>query len=346
MSHKVTQRLLTGAEVLETNDWAGRYIPLVPVYGEEVNVEGKRYLRSLIRDAKDPQRMFNYWRTTTTELVALSPKAPFIGPKGAFQTDQAKWETANTDTHAYIEYDGNVPPQRQAFAGVPAGALQEALNASDDMKAIIGMYDASLGARSNETSGRAILARQREGDVSTFHFIDNLSRAIEHAGRILIDLIPKVYTGERIVRVLGQDGAAASVQLGKPVVEIGPDGQPATNPVTGQPLSRISDFQKEFEGSAYRKESIQYAYQDLTHVAGCPVLRSDHLWDTLHLDPDDVEDALDKRLMELGIDNVCWTTPIDTVEDYVGFWSYVLGTELVSRVRPPDHEPAAMNAQT
>jgi hypothetical protein len=240
--HKVTQRLLTGAELLETNDWAGRYIPLVPVYGEEVNVEGKRFLRSLIRDAKDPQRMFNYWRTATTELVALAPKAPFIGPKGAFQTDAAKWETANTDTHAYIEYDGSMPPQRQAFAGVPAGALQEALNASDDMKSIIGMYDASLGARSNETSGRAILARQREGDVSTFHFIDNLSRAIEHAGRILIDLIPKVYTGERIVRVLGQDGAATSVQLGKPVVQIGPDGKPAVNPVTGQPLSRIYDL--------------------------------------------------------------------------------------------------------
>lgn len=242
MSYKVTQRLMTGAEILETNDWAGKYIPLVPVYGEEVNVEGKRYLRSLIRDAKDPQRMFNYWRTTTTELVALAPKAPFIGPKGAFETDKARWETANTDSHAYIEYDGNVPPQRQAFSGVPAGALQEALNASDDIKSIIGMYDASLGARSNETSGRAILARQREGDVSTFHFIDNLSRAIEHAGRILIDLIPKVYTGERIVRVLGQDGAASSVQLGRPVMQMGPDGQPAMNPETGQPLSRIYDL--------------------------------------------------------------------------------------------------------
>lgn len=242
MSHRVIQRLLTGAEILETNDWAGTYIPLVPVYGEEVNLEGKRCFRSLIRDAKDPQRMFNYWRTTTTELVALAPKAPFIGPKGAFQTDAAKWETANTDTHAYIEYDGQVPPQRQAFSGVPAGALQEALNASDDMKAIIGMYDASLGARSNETSGRAIMARQREGDVSTFHFIDNLSRAIEHAGRILINLIPKVYTGERIVRVLGQDGAATSVQLGKPVPQMGPDGQPVMNPATGQPLSRIYDL--------------------------------------------------------------------------------------------------------
>ncbi|MDO8380509.1 portal protein [Phenylobacterium sp.] len=207
-SSKVVQRVLTGAEVLETVDWAGRFIPIVPVYGEELHVDGKRRLRSLVRDAKDPQRMFNYWRTTSTELVALAPKAPFIGRKGAFETDSAKWASANVQTHAYIEYDGPEPPQRQPFSGVPAGALQEALNASDDMKSIMGLHDASLGARSNETSGRAIMARQREGDVSTFHYIDNLSRAIRHAGRILIDLIPKVYSAPRVVRVLGPGGEA------------------------------------------------------------------------------------------------------------------------------------------
>lgn len=207
-SHKVVQRVMTGAEVLETVDWAGRFIPIVPVYGEELHVDGKRRLRSLVRDAKDPQRMFNYWRTTSTELVALAPKAPFIGRKGAFETDASKWATANVQTHAYIEYDGPEPPMRQPFSGVPAGALQEALNASDDMKSIMGLHDASLGARSNETSGRAIMARQREGDVSTFHYIDNLSRAIRHAGRILIDLIPKVYSTPRVVRVLGPGGEA------------------------------------------------------------------------------------------------------------------------------------------
>ncbi len=210
-SHKVVQRIMTGAEVLETIDWAGKFIPIVPVYGEELMVDGRRRLRSLVRDAKDPQRMFNYWRTTSTELVALAPKAPFIGRKGAFETDSAKWATANVQSHAYIEYDGPEPPMRQPFAGVPAGALQEAMNASDDMKSIMGLYDASLGARSNETSGRAIMARQREGDVSTFHYIDNLSRAIRHAGRIMLDLIPKVYATPRVVRVLGPDGALKSV---------------------------------------------------------------------------------------------------------------------------------------
>jgi len=215
-SHKVTQRILTGAEVLETVEWAGKYIPIVPVYGEELHIDGRRRLRSLVRDAKDPQRMFNYWRTTSTELVALAPKTPFIGRKGAFETDAAKWATANTQTHAYIEYDGMEPPQRQGFAGPPAGAMAEALSAADDMKAIMGLYDASLGARSNETSGRAIMARQREGDVSTFHYIDNLNRAMRHAGRILLDLIPKVYATPRVVRVLGPDGQAKAVQVNQP----------------------------------------------------------------------------------------------------------------------------------
>lgn len=229
-SHKVTQYVLNGVETLETVDWVGRFIPVVPVYGDDVIVNERRYLRSLIRDAKDPQRMFNYWRTTATELVALAPKAPFIGPKGAFDFDP-NWATANTQSHAYLEYEGNVAPQRQAFAGVPAGALQEALNCSDDMKAIMGLYDASLGAQSNETSGRAIMARQREGDVSNFHFSDNLSRAIRHAGRIVLDLIPKVYTTERMVRILGVDGKPQSVPINQPVIlQDGQPPQPAPQP--------------------------------------------------------------------------------------------------------------------
>lgn len=216
-SYKVTQRIMTGCEVLETNPWKGRYIPIVPVYGDEVDVEGKRYFRSLIRDARDAQQMLNFWRTASTELVALAPKTPFIGRKGAFKTDARKWSTANTASHPYIEFDGDTPPVRQPFAGPPAGAIQEALNAQDDMKSILGIYDASLGAKSNETSGRAILARQREGDIATFHFIDNMSRAIRCGGRILVDLIPHYYSGERIVRTLGEDGTPKERQLGVPV---------------------------------------------------------------------------------------------------------------------------------
>jgi hypothetical protein len=120
---------------------------------------------------------------------------------------------------------------------VPAGALQEALNAADDMKSIIGIYDASLGARSNETSGRAILARQREGDVSTFHFIDNLSRAIRHGGRIILDLIPKVYSTERIIRVLGEDLAPATARIA-PTGSAFAEGRPSADYVPADESAR------------------------------------------------------------------------------------------------------------
>lgn len=222
-THVVTQRIITGCEILETNKWAGKYIPIIPVYGDSVIVDGERHLLSLVRFAKDPQQMFNYWRTASTELVAMAPKTPFIGAVGQFATDADKWATANTETHAYIEYDqvdiNGAPapaPQRQQFAGPPAGALQEAANASDDMKTVMGIFDASLGAKSNETSGVAITARQREGDVSTFNFIDNQSRAIRHAGRIIADLIPKVYDKARIIRVIGEDGTNQNVPINQP----------------------------------------------------------------------------------------------------------------------------------
>lgn len=215
-SYKVKQQIMTGAEILETNEWLGKYIPLVPVYGEELNIEGKRHFRSLIRSGKDAARAFNYWRTVTTELIALAPKTPFIGKVGQFDTDADKWASANVQSHAYIEYDdvqGAPPPQRQPFAGVPAGPLQEAMNASDDMKAIYGMYDASMGARSNETSGVAINQRKQQGDNSNFHFVDNQARAIGHTGRILIDLIPHYYSQERVIRVMGADSKPKNVQI-------------------------------------------------------------------------------------------------------------------------------------
>jgi hypothetical protein len=213
MTHKVTQHIVNGVEELSKTDWLGSYIPIVPVYGEEVNEEGRRHFFSAVNRAKDSQRNFDYWRSAATEMVALAPRVPFVGPKGAFETDHAKWSTANSSSHAFLEYDGPIAPARQQGPTVPTGMMQEALSAADDVKRITGIHEASLGMASNETSGKAIMARQREGDVSTFHFIDNLTRAIRHSGRIIVDLIPKVYSTPRIVRILGEDGTTEERQL-------------------------------------------------------------------------------------------------------------------------------------
>ncbi len=239
---KVTQHLMNGAEILETNEWAGKYIPIVPVYGDEVIIDGRRHLFSMIHGAKDAQLSYNFWRSTTAEVAGLAPKAPYIGALGAFASDP-RWNTANTETHAYLEYDpveGAPPPQRQGFVGPDAASMQEALNASDDMKSIMGLYDASLGAQGNEVSGRAILARQREGDTSTFNFTDNLSRGIRHAGRILADLIPKVYTVPRVIRTIQEDGTNRDVAVNQPTQPMPEEMQAQQEQMVG--ITRIYDL--------------------------------------------------------------------------------------------------------
>lgn len=187
------------------------------------------------------QGMVPTHNTTSTELVALAPKTPFIGKRGAFETDNAKWATANTENHAYIEYDGNEMPQRQPFASVPTGAIQEAASAQSDIKNIVGIFNSSIGAQSNETSGVAIDARDKQADTGSFHFTDNLSRAMRHCGRILLDLIPRVYSTARVLRILMPDGKAQMVPVNQTFQQpvMGPDGNPAPqiDPTTGQPAT-------------------------------------------------------------------------------------------------------------
>jgi hypothetical protein len=118
------QAIMTGVEVLEKKEWPGRYIPIIPVYGDEYWIDGKRYLRSLINPAKDAQRMYNFWRTNSTELVALAPRVPFIGRVGTFNSDSEKWASVNTKSHAYLEFDTEMPQRQPLDMGVAAGSLQ------------------------------------------------------------------------------------------------------------------------------------------------------------------------------------------------------------------------------
>lgn len=208
--HKVERWLLNGVEILEGPvEWAGRHIPIVPVIGEEVHVGDRTVRHGIVRYAKDPQRLYNYWRSTAAETIALAPKAPWLVTPRQIEGQKAAWEGANRGNPAYLPFNPDPaapPPQRIAPAWPPAAMFQEAGIAAEDMKAVTGIHDASLGAPGNEISGRAILARQREGDTGTYAYIDNLARAIRQAGRILIDLIPRIYDTERGIRILGEDG--------------------------------------------------------------------------------------------------------------------------------------------
>jgi hypothetical protein len=211
-----------GFEVLEEQEWAGKWIPVIRVIGNEFEVDGRIYVSGLVRNAKDAQRMYNYWVSQEAEMLALAPKAPFIGYGGQFEGYEQQWKTANTTNWPYLEVNPDVTdgmgatlplPQRAPPPLAQTGLIQAKMGASDDIKSTTGQYDSSLGATSNERSGKAILARERQGDVGTFHYGDNLTKAIRYATRQLIDLIPKIYDTERIARIVGVDGEVSMVKL-------------------------------------------------------------------------------------------------------------------------------------
>lgn len=223
--YQVVRYVISGTEILEgPEQWPGRFIPIVPVIGEEVRAGRRRYRHGLVRFAKDAQRAYNYFRSTQTEVVALQPKAPWIGTIDHFKDNLDMWETANQKNWPFLAYtiDPKNPgsmPQRVAPPVSSQGMVEGVNFAAEDMKAVIGIYDASLGAKSNETSGRAIMARQREGDNATFVYIDNFTLAVQHTGRIIVDLIPHIYDTERMIRVVGEDGAIDVVPINKPASE-------------------------------------------------------------------------------------------------------------------------------
>jgi hypothetical protein len=211
---------INGIEILEQTEWPGSYIPIIPVYGAELFVNGKRILESVIRNAKDAQRMYNYWKSAETETIALAPRTPFIVAEGQLEGYEQAWATANRRNHAFLYYKPTTiagqpapPPQRQAFEPATQAITQAAMLAADDLKATTGVYDAALGQQSPDASGLAISRRQSQAQNSNFHFVDNLHRSIKHAGRILVDLLPKIYDTGRTSRIIHEDGTQRMVRL-------------------------------------------------------------------------------------------------------------------------------------
>lgn len=216
---KVKWCKLNAVEILDETEWEDTEIPIVPVLGDELDIDGKRVLEGMVRHAKDPQRMLNYWKSAETEAIALAPRAPWVGAEGQFE-GHPEWATANSKSHAYLEYKPKDlagqpvgPPIRNVAEPAVAAITNASLGAADDLKAVTQVYDAGLGQRSNETSGRGIVARQQQGQLGNFHYIDNLTRARRRVARILVRMIPKIYNTARILRVIGEDDTVKTVAV-------------------------------------------------------------------------------------------------------------------------------------
>ena len=203
---------MTALEVLEEKTWAGKYIPVVPCYGAQVIVDDKRKKYGLVRFAKDPQRMYNFWRTSMTESVALAPKAKWLLAEGQDEGHENEWALANIKSSPVLRYKQKdiegVPapvPTRLQPEPPPAGIMEAAGAISADLQMVLGILDPNQ-LPSGNISGKALAGQQNQVDLSNFHFYDNMTRSIRHTGKILLDLIPHIYDTERVMRIIGSDG--------------------------------------------------------------------------------------------------------------------------------------------
>jgi len=210
---------LTGMQILEQRNWAGSYIPVVPVYGQQLIVDSKKKKFGLTRMAKDPQRMYNFWSTALTESVALAPKAKFLLAEGQDEGHEMEWNTANIKSMPVLRYkqtdsEGRIAPvpTRIQPEPPPAGMVTALQGLDGDLKAVVGIYDPSQLPNGNQ-SGKAINGMQQQTDMTNFHYYDNLTRSIRQTGRIILDLIPHIYDKERVLRIIGADGKGELITL-------------------------------------------------------------------------------------------------------------------------------------
>jgi hypothetical protein len=220
-THQVKWCKLSGAEVLEKADWPGKDIPIVPVFGDEIVVEGKKYYLSLLRGAKGSQEMYNYWATSATEDVALTPKMPYVVDHRQIKGFESEWNEAHRTNRMFIRYNainGLSKPEREKQSSVPAAILSMMQTTAFDIEDHLGRYEASKGQASNERSGKAITARITQADKGTYVFVDNFVKAITALCRQVVDLVPKIYDTQRAIRIRGESDEEALIGINKPVL--------------------------------------------------------------------------------------------------------------------------------
>jgi len=210
---------LTAMEILEEGEWAGKFIPVVPTYGQEVRVDDKHKKFGLVRMAKDPQRMYNYWSTALTETVALAPKAKWLLAEGQDEGHENEWAMANIKAMPVLRYKQTDIEGRPAPAPTrlqpeppPAGVMSALQGMNQDLQAVVGIFDPSQ-LPTGMMTGKAMQGQQSQVDMTNFHYYDNLTRSIRHTGRIILDLIPKIYDRERVMRIIGDDGKPELVTI-------------------------------------------------------------------------------------------------------------------------------------
>lgn len=241
---------IAGNKIIDRKVWPGRYIPIVPFIGEETVIDGVMDRKGHTRAMIDAQKQYNYWNSAAVEHVALQTKVPYVGALKAFEGLEAYWRQANVENYPYLPYNDRDPddpktpierPERSQPPQMAQAYLQGMQVSRQDMMEVSGQYTAEMGAPGNERSGVAIQQRQREGDTSTYHFIDNQAKGIRQIGRVCMDLIPKIYDVARVIKIMAADGTQSDVHLDPEAQAAHQQAMPPQGP--GQPPTPVTPEQ-------------------------------------------------------------------------------------------------------
>jgi len=209
---RIMWRKITGLEIIEGPiEIPGRLWPIIPVWGKKVNIDGKTIHRGMFRYARDVQRGYIYTKSANTEQIALQPKNPYIGTAVMFEGHEGEWDTMNTENRSRVTFnpDPDFPsqfPKRETAPQLSTALIEEKASAQEEKRNVIGLQEVNLGKRSSETSGKAIIEKKQSGQLVAFPYFDNLNLAIGQVGRVVDGMRSIVYSGPRMLEILGIDG--------------------------------------------------------------------------------------------------------------------------------------------
>ena len=310
--YEVYWAMVEGSRVVDYGRFPGTIIPIFPVFGEDLEYEDQRVLKGIVRDLEDPQRFYNYMKSQEAETIALTPKAPIMAEEGTIPKERIRdWNNCTKNPTKVLFYrgtniDGEPTKNKPEFMAMKAEtewAQNAAMGAVQDLKEVTGIYDTALGSDSKELSGKAIIAKQIASDAGQFDFTENLQATIKHVGRWLLEIIPVVYEGRRVLRILGEDGKMRSVNLDTPM---GPDTPVAEQqPILDLDFSEMDLSVASGNSYATRREAGVDAFQSImqaipntaTAIADLAVKNMDIPWaqeaaDRLHsMLPPEVKEA-------------------------------------------------------
>ena len=222
MVEKIMWYLIAGEQIIDETEWPGKYIPLIPVIGEESVIEGRYDCKGHTRALLDAQRMYNYNASSQVEFVALQSKTPYVAAAKAIEQYESMWNSANQVNHSVLiyndmdeEYPDRViaPPARQPPPASAPGFQEGMQTAFNQMMMTSGQWQNQMGMGGNERTGSAIQSRQAQSDTSVFHFQDNYEASLKNCGKQLIDLYPKIFDTKRLMRLVAEDGSEMDVTL-------------------------------------------------------------------------------------------------------------------------------------